>query len=328
MTANVVQMAYVGQTPWHGEGSKLTDGADIDTWKREAGLGYEVKKAAVRYICDGDEKFGMQGVRTFGDRFVTYRGDDGTPLGVVSDRYKIVQPGEIVEFYRDFVSAGGMKLETAGTLLNSRRVWGLASLDVPFELPGGDVTRPYFLLATSYDGETATTGTFTSVRVVCCNTLRMALSQHKAGGKTTGFSISHSREFDRSWAQQQAQNLLDASREYQSKAELLAATGINRDQLLRYFIGLVGAENDKGEMTTRSKNKVDRLVQLYKSGPGADLPSAKGTVWGALNAVTRYIDFETPTRGDSSRFARGQFGPNANLKDRALAEALELAVAA
>lgn len=324
MTANVVNMAYVGATPWHGEGNALTEGASVETWIREAGLGYEVKKAAVHFNALGKS-------RIFADRFVTYRGDDGTALGLVSDRYKIVQPAEVVEFYREFVEAGGMKLETAGTLMGSRRVWGLASLDSPIVLPGGrDVTRPYFLLMTSYDGETSTIGTFTAVRVVCCNTLAMALTVFKGEkkSKVSGFSIGHNREFDKAWARTQATNLIEASKQYQDQAQLLASAGLGRDELLAYFIGLVGVENEKGELTPQSKTKVDRLVQLYKSGPGADLPTAKGTLWGALNAVTRFVDHDAPVRSAGSRFASGQFGPGAALKNRALEQALELAVAA
>lgn len=326
MTANVTKMAYTGETPWHGEGTPLTQGADVDTWIREAGLGYEVKKAAVHYNVDDKS-------RTFSDRFVTYHGETGNALGLVSDRYKIFQPRNAVEFYRDFVEANRMKLETAGTLLNARRVWGLASLEeATFTLPGGDAIRPYFLLMSSYDGETSTIGTYTATRVVCCNTLAMALGafkddQRKAKG-SSGFSISHSKDFDIKWARQQASNLLEASQEFKAKAELLASAGIGGDDLLAYFIGLVGVENEKHELTPQSKAKVDKLVQLYKSGPGADLPTSRGTLWGALNAVTRFVDHEAPVRSAGSRFASGQFGPGAQLKNKALELALELAVAA
>lgn len=331
MTANVTQMAYIGATPWHREGTKLTEGADIDTWVREAGLDYEVKKAAVRYVCEGDEQFGVKGFRKFADRFVTYRADDGTALGLVSDRYKIVQPAEVGEFYRDFVDTAGMKLETMGTLLDSRRVFGLASLDHGFTLPGGDVTRPYLLFSTSFDGETSTLGTFTSVRVVCCNTLAMAIREATADKKAkriTGFSVGHSRDFDRAWAQDQVRNLLTATEQYQQKAKLLAATGLSKDEAIEYFVSLVGVIGEDEKLTSQSRAKIDRLVSLYRTGPGADLPSARGTAWGALNAVTCYVDHEAPTRKDNSRFVSGQFGPGAQLKNKALEAALELAVAA
>lgn len=325
MTANVVQMAYVGETPWHGEGNVLTEGADIETWTREAGLDFEVKKAEVL--------FGPRGLplRKFGKRFVTHRADDGTPLGIVSDRFQLVQPREVVEFYREFVASGGMKLETAGTLLDSRRVWGLASLDAPFSLPGGDVVRPYFLLATGFGDGTGTTGTFTSVRVVCCNTLQMAMNERDEDNRKSrisGFSVGHNAKFDRAWAQQQVENLISASHDFENNAALLASTGISNAEVLRYFVGLVGVESDKGELTPQSKTKIDRLVQLYRSGPGADLPTARGTAWGALNAITHYADFDVPVRKTGSRFVSGQFGPGNQLKNRALEAALELAVAA
>lgn len=328
MTANVIKMAYRGEAPWHGEGTDLTAGADIDTWTREAGLDFEVKKAPVNFVAN-PERLGTAESRVFADRFVTYRGDTGEPFGVVSDRYKIVQPREVTEFYRDFNSVG-LNLETAG-MLGTGRAWGLASLDRPIKLLGQDQINPYFLFTTSFDGETSTIGTFTATRVVCCNTMQMALTQLKADKKAkrvTGFSVSHSGEFDRKWAQEQVQNLIEATQQYADKANLLASVGLSKEDALRFFVGLVGVENEKGDLTPQSRTKVDRLVQLYKSGPGADLLSARGTAWGALNAVTRFVDHEAPTRSNGSRFASGQFGPGNQLKNKALEQALELAVAA
>lgn len=326
MSANVIKMAYVGETPWHGEGSVLTEGASIDTWTREAGLDFTVLKAAVHF--DTHDQLDC----TFPNRFVTYRGDDGTPLGLVSDVYKIVQPREVTEFYRDFTTSTGMKLETAGVLNGSRRVWGLAKLDRPIKLLGFDRIDPYFLFTTSFDGETSTLGNFTATRVVCNNTMQMALSvikQDQKAKKISGFSVSHAGEFNRAWAQEQVENLIGATEQYAHKAELLAATGMSDDAVLKFFAGLVGVKGNKGDdLTPQSRTKVDQLVQLYRSGPGADLKSARGTAWGALNAVTRYVDFEAPVRKGGSRFSSGQFGPGNQLKNKALEQALELAVAA
>lgn len=326
MTDAVVKMAYSGSLPWHGKGSDLTAGADIDTWKREAGLDFTVVKVRSTYVdSQGND-------RTFPDRFATIREDDGTPLGLVSDRYKLVQPGELIEFYRDFVAAGDMVLETAGTLLDSRRVWALARLDHEIVLPGNDISRPFFLLTGSFDGDTGTVGTFGCTRVVCANTLAMALTERVGDKKSktiTGFSLTHRSDFDRAEAQGHAKELMLAAEEYAEKAAVLASTGINSDQMLAYFVGLVGRENEKHEMTAQSKAKVDRLVQLYKSGPGADLPSARGTAFGALNAVTRFVDHEAPERGSGGgRLVSAWYGAGRDLKNRALEQALELAVAA
>ncbi len=325
MTDEIIRMAYSGSRPWHGKGADLSEGADIETWKREAGLNFIVAKAPVRYAPDGLEG----GTQVFADRFVTFRKDTGTPLGVVSDKYKIVQPAEIIDFYRKFVEAGSMTLETAGTLLDSRRVWGLARLDHEIKLPGGDVTRPYFLLTTSYDGETATIGTFTGVRVVCWNTLNMAYEQRegdKVKSIVSGFSIGHMSTFKPAQAQAQTENLIRAANEYEARAQLLAQTGVNDDAMLRYFVGLVGKEDQKGHMTKQSAAKIDRLIALYRSGPGAQLASAKGTAFGLLNAVTRFVDHEAPERkSGNGRLVSAWYGAGKTLKNRAMSEALALA---
>jgi phage/plasmid-like protein (TIGR03299 family) len=330
MTAEVSHIkgkAYVGQRPWHGLGTDLSEGADIETWKREAGLDFIVAKAPVLY---GPE--GTTAVRSFEDRFVTYRGDTGAALGIVSDKYQLVQPGEIVDFYRDFVAAGDMKLETAGNLKGGRRVWGLASLEHEIRLPGNDITRPYFLLTTSFDGETATMGTFTSVRVVCWNTLNMAYSVNQTDKRkktVSGFSIAHHSKFRPEVAKAEARNLLVAAQEYEQNANLLAATGVNQTQVIAYFAGLVGSLDKKGDLTAQSRAKIDRMVQLYQSGPGAQLESSKGTAFGLLNAVTRFVDHEARERKDGSgRLVSAWYGPGKSLKARALTDALQLAVAA
>jgi hypothetical protein len=81
-------------------------------------------------------------------RVVNYRADTGEGLGVVSSsHYKLVQPGEIIDFYREFTATGGLKLNTAGALRGGRRIWALAELDSPIRV-GDDVTKPYFLLTT------------------------------------------------------------------------------------------------------------------------------------------------------------------------------------
>lgn len=151
-------IAYVGETPWHELGEKLPEGQSIETWLKAAKLEWELKRLPVQYLVDGK-------LRTMDDRFVLVRSDTQGGLSVVSGEYQIVQPKEILEFYRGLVDFFGYTLETAGALDGGRKVWALARTPVHGSVDGigGDTLAAYVLLATSCDKSLATTAAFTSV---------------------------------------------------------------------------------------------------------------------------------------------------------------------
>ena len=130
-------------------------------------------------------------LQDFNDQKVLFRSDTLQPLSVVSKRYQVVQPREVLEFYRDLVDVGGFELETAGVLKGGRKLWALAQTGQEAVLRGGDRVKAYLLLATACDGTLATTAQFTSVRVVCNNTLQMAV-----GDSTGAVKVPHSTKFD------------------------------------------------------------------------------------------------------------------------------------
>lgn len=127
----------------------------------------------------------------FPDQKVLYRSDTKAPLSVVSGRYQVVQPQQVLEFYRDLTEVSGYELETAGVLKAGRKFWALARTGKSSALKGNDVVNGYLLLATSCDGTLATTATPTTIRVVCNNTLSIALS-----GASSAIKVPHSTSFD------------------------------------------------------------------------------------------------------------------------------------
>jgi phage/plasmid-like protein (TIGR03299 family) len=159
-------IAYIGETPWHGLGEKLPAGAPIESWVRAARLDWELKRLPVQYLVDGK-------LRTMKDRFVLMRNDTDEALSIVSADYQIVQPKEVLEFYRELVAVYGFTLETSGALDGGRKVWALAKTPMTDAVHkgGNDAIAAYLLLATSCDKTLATTAAFTSIRVVCQNTL-------------------------------------------------------------------------------------------------------------------------------------------------------------
>ena len=175
-TTGRAAMAYAGQTPWHGLGQALTPGASVDTWTREAGLAYDVLESPVKYSTPASTD-----LQTWPARKVLHRSDTGAPLAVVSSAYNVVQPGQVMDFFRELVDLGGFQLETAGALSDGRRVWALASVGDAAPVVERDLVKPYLLLGTSYDGTMATVAKFTAIRVVCNNTITAAVGGYSGG---------------------------------------------------------------------------------------------------------------------------------------------------
>ena len=160
----VETMAYAGEKPWHGLGNKLASQAPIEVWRTQAGMDWKIESSEVRYIT-GNNNVGV--INAFPEQKVLYRSDTKAPLAVVSKRFQVVQPGEILEFYRDLTACNGFELETAGVLRAGKKFWALARTGQSTTLKGRDKVDGYLLLATACDGSLATTAQFTSVRVVC-----------------------------------------------------------------------------------------------------------------------------------------------------------------
>jgi len=106
------KMAYVGETPWHSLGSKLPPRQPIEVWMQKAGMDWSIRETPVRFMTG--ESGALGSIQSFEDQKVLYRSDTKAPLSVVSNRYQVVQPKEILEFYRDLTEVSGFELETAG----------------------------------------------------------------------------------------------------------------------------------------------------------------------------------------------------------------------
>ena len=114
----VQQMAYTGAEPWHGLGNRLPAKQPLDVWQREAGMDWQIKESPVRFMADSIGTLGT--IHSFDEQKVLYRSDTKAALSVVSQRYQIVQPKEVLEFYRDLTDVSGYELETAGVLKAGR----------------------------------------------------------------------------------------------------------------------------------------------------------------------------------------------------------------
>jgi len=309
LTTGRAGMAYVGEKPWHGLGQELTPGADLDQWRIEAGLAWEAKRNAP-YYRDAEK------VVRKSEKEVLYRSDTGAELGIVSPAYKIVQPLEVVEFFRDLTEKHGFTMETAGSLDGGRKAWALARTGAEFRLMGQDEVKAYVLLATSFDGTLATRAQFTSVRVVCNNTLQISL-------KGKGLAISHSTDFHADRVKFELGLLGDAFGEFESKAGVLAQRKVSRKEAMAFILALMAPDEKVEDLSTRKANIIKNVMHAFDSGYGAHLAAANGTAWGLVNAVTQYVDHEQGNNVNN-RFRSAQFGPGADLKLAAWDSALKL----
>lgn len=316
-TTGQAAIAYVGATPWHGLGQKLLPGASMQDWRAAAGLNWEAKAAPVQFCTEGAEG----NLNTLAGRKVLYRSDTGNGLAVVSDRYQVVQPADVMDFYADLCKRYDFTMETAGALKGGRIVWALANTGDGFMLPGKDNVKQYVLLSTSYDGSMATTGRLTSVRVVCNNTLDAAAKDAAQA------SLSHRSAFNAE-AFRKALGF-DQWEQFRTNAERMAQTPVSAEQAIDFFMQVYhGVRKDAPLSPTAEKSverTVKRLAAQYLTAPGAELESAKGTVWGLLNAVTHDIDFERRARDQGSRLLASWFGDGNNVKAHALELATSLA---
>lgn len=304
---------------WHGLGQVLQRGATVDEWATAAGMDWRIQRAAVRYPTGRDQ--GADQWATMNDQHVLMRSDTKAPLAIVSDSFKVVQPRQILETLAHEARVQGYELETAGTLFGGRRFWALASFEgEAVDIVPGDTVRGYTLLVTATDGTLKTTGKKTTVRVVCNNTLSMAMG---AGGNALAVSHRSVYNADKMAA---ALGLIHGTEfaEFTDKARRLADKQLSKERAERIAFdllkpaGISDAVQDIEKVTdSRAFKKI--LALFGGEGKGANLDGVKGTAWGFLNSVTEFSDFHARATSDDNRTNSAWFGAGDALKNKAAA---------
>lgn len=313
----VETMAYAGEKPWHGLGNKLAPQQSIEVWKKNAGMDWQIESSEVRYIS-GNNSVGV--INAFPEQKVLYRSDTKAPLAVVSKRFHVVQPGEILEFYRDLTAYNGFELETAGVLREGRKFWALAKTGQSSTLKGRDRVDGYLLLATACDGTLATTAQFTSVRVVCNNTLQIAL------GNTSGaIKVPHRSQFDPEAVKRQLGITVSSWDGFVARMKALVDRPVDPDSVEGLLRRVLTYAAPDGKAPVVNEQAMATVRSLYEGGGrGALMASSRGTAWGLLNSVTEYVDHHRRARSDDHRRDAAWFGQGAQIKQRAWDEAIRL----
>lgn len=316
-----VEMAFTGSRDaiWHGLGQELEKGASLETWKKQAGMEWEVLQSPISYSSTEIDSKGKPKVanHVVPDRQVLFRSDNKEPLGIVSEDFKIVQPDQVIEFFRDLVANHGFTLSTAGTLFGGKRFWALADVGKSDNVSDSDRIDGHLLLTTAVDGTMSTQARFTSTRVVCNNTLTIAL----AGASTRPvIRVTHKRDFDAD-AIKIDMGLIDKGwSEFMKNMRALSNKKMSARQTREFFEKeLFDPERSAHDQTWGVTREVNRLLDLALGGSGSD--AYKGTAYGALCAVTEHYTHGTGKRDASRQFWDSYVG-NGESKKQALFHSL------
>lgn len=325
MAHNVETMAYAGTVPWHGLGNPVSNDLTPAQMLKAAKLDWKVEKKPIFIQPNGDGT--LVEVK---NEFALVRDSDHRVLSMVGSTYKPVQNDVALDFFRKFIEAGHMQMETAGSLCDGKYIWALARVGSDFTLGKKDTVQNYVLLMSPHVFGKALVAQFTPIRVVCWNTLNFALGSGLKGNKHA-FRMPHSMSFNdsvRAKAEEVLGIAVSQSKEFKEAAGLLAKKKLD-DADAFFFEVLEFDPRDIGKLDADGKKKREPLLvpkfrDALAHSPGAELSTARGTLWGALNAVTYVIDHEIG-RDRGTALKTAWFGNKANVKRRALDIALKKA---
>lgn len=287
---------FVGQPAWHGLGVVLQNAPTIVEALTVAGLDWTVT-AEPAFTADGSRVPDCQIIR---------RGSDGKIFAHMGKIYNPLQNVDALGRFQPLIDSGLATIEAAGSLDEGRKIWVLARVQgASGEVVKGDRIDQYVLLAHSHDGTLKIWFGFTSTRVVCNNTLQVAL-----GDVSRMVSVKHTKNavFKLDEAAKQF-DMAGAKLGKDLKQYKFLASKKCDDALMTAYARTVLAGVERAQSEEKIRNEED-LVRLFHTGQGNDMPGVRGTMWAAYNAATEYLTHEAG-RSQDTRVTSGWFGPNA-----------------
>lgn len=312
MIGDEASMAYAGDLPWHGLGTRVPNDLTPEQMLKAANLDWRVE-AVPAYATIGGKQVDVGHSALVRDR-------DNRILDVITNDWNPMQNEAAFEFFNDFVAAGDMEMHTAGALKDGKIVWALAKVHDSFELFGGrDQVDSYLLFTNPHSYGQSIDVRFTPIRVVCNNTLTLSLnSQSKSMVK-----VSHRREFDADLVKETLGVAKDKLGKYKEMAQYLSEKRYTEESVVDYFKRvfpvLTQKTNSEKEL---SKSAKYALEDALHNQPGAEM--GEGTWWQAFNTVTFMTDHIIGRSADN-RLTSAWYGANKSLKTRALETAVEMA---
>jgi phage/plasmid-like protein (TIGR03299 family) len=293
-----------------------TSGASIEEWRDQAGMNWVVEESPLYFQTTNPQGFPY---KQFPNRKVLYRSDTMAPLSVVGKNFNVVQPAEVLEFFRDLTEQHGMVLSTAGCLFGGSRFWALAETGCEAEITKGDIVKGNLLFVTSVDGTLSNTAKFVSTRVVCNNTLSVAMKER---GRVM-VRKSHRGIWDPTKTKIDL-GLIDSSwNSFMANLRRLSDRKMNDTEVKTFFKKtFFDPKLEENDQTNGTVDRVNSLMSLYSHGAGAEY--AYGTAFGALNAITNLFTHGTSRQRIPDRKFWGAFFDNDRIKDTALSNLLAM----
>ena len=285
MAHMVETMAYAGELPWHGLGTKVIDDLTPEQMMQKAGVDWSVEKQDLVTKMGSSVK----------NKQALVRSSDGEVLDIVGKGWNPVQNAEAFNFFEEYVRAGDMQMHTAGSLNGGKMVWALAKTNESFELFNGDVTENYFLFSNPHEFGKAIDIRMTPIRVVCNNTLTLSLSQDS----NAMVKVNHRKEFDSAEVKEQMGIAKEKMEQYKSMAEFLGSKPYTSENIVQYFNEVFGSpakEKVDGVLPFTSNNAKIAMEHL-DTQPGAKF--AQGSFWNAFNTCLLYT---SPSPRDLSTY--------------------------
>ena len=326
MAHQVETMAYAGETPWHGLGTKVSNDLSVDEMLKQSGLDWKVEALPVVGITATGEQIKS-------DHKMLVRDTDKKQLTMITDKWNPVQNQEAFDFFREFTDTGSMEMHTAGSLQGGRWVWVLAKVSESFELFGGDKVDSYLLFSNPHIYGRGVEIRFTPTRVVCNNTLNLSL-----GSSTDNkVRLNHRSEFDADMVKETLGIAKEKMAKYKEMAKFLGSKSYKKEIVAEYmkdvFPGYAKPAHwsEIDSPKTLSDAQVASLglsrnaqgaLDILETQPGANY--APGSWWNAYNAVT-YMTDHVIGRNQESRLTSSWYGLNKSVKVKALEKAVKLA---
>jgi len=342
MTANVQSMFSLRERPWHGKGVVLNAPVSDAEAIKAAGLDWEVELRELSYakvtpLPGGDS---ITENRPVPNWRAVVRTDNDAPLGVVGAGFRVLQNRAMFDILRgiaDANPANQLTWETAGALGQGETTWALAKISGMSLSIKGDESLPYVLVCTGHIGNRRVRLTPTVVRVVCQNTMRAALdvqdAARKAGKRDTvndGWAIGHNRQMElRITEAVNAYRATLAAMDTTVEAWTFLADRPLSDPAWERMMELAMSQpapaEDEAARARRLERNAERKARLSAilASPTNRTPATAGTMFGAMNALTEWIDHEAGA--DAGRWQSATFGTGAALKAEVYATAMQLA---
>lgn len=295
---------------WHGLGQVVSEAMTAEQAIKLANLDYEVEKTHIHYYANGTP------VQIDG-YYATHRTDNGDYLGMVKSRYQIVQNRDAFGFFDAIIDQGEAIFETAGALGNGERIFLLAKLPDDLMI-GGEKIEKYIMLMNSHDGSSSVIAGLTNIRVVCNNTLQAALK-----GLENKVSIGHNNTAKDKL--KEAYRVMGIASQYATEVQdifnRMTDVKMTEGQYREFFESVMKtdykdakrSQKQQAELSTKLKNMVDATTKFALTHHTQQTDEAKGTLWGAYNAISGYYNYIKDYSSDEQKF-HSQFFGTANTK--------------